>query len=81
MKKIKLRQVIFKFVANLNRTNLKKQIAKFYNFATKFLRNFKLLTKSLNNNVISFYFIFVCASLTYIFLKNKERENAYKRRK
>jgi hypothetical protein len=78
MKKTKLKQVVFELVANLDKTNLKNSFAKFYNFAIKFLRNFKLSTKLSNNNVINFYFIFVRISLIYIFLKNKEREDAYK---
>jgi len=81
IKKIKLKQVVFKFIANLNKISLKFFFAKFYNFAIKSLCNFELLTRLSNNNVINFYFTFVCASLTYIFLKNKEREDVYRRQK
>jgi len=80
IKKTKSKQIAFKLLTNLDKTNSKFFFAKFYDLAIKSLRNFELLTKSLNNNVISFYFTFVRASLTYIFLKNEERENAYKRR-
>ncbi len=81
IKKIKLRQIVFELVANLDKTSLRNSFAKFYNFGIKFLRNFKLSTRLLNNNVISCHFTFVRALLTYIFLKNKERKNAYKRQK
>ncbi len=77
-KKIKLKQVIFKFIVNLDLTNLKNSFAKFYNFATKSLRDSKLLTRSLNNNIISFFFTFVRALFAYTSIENKERENAYK---
>ncbi len=79
MKKIKLRQVVFELVANLNRTSSRNSFAKFYDLAIKFLRNSKFSTKLSNDNVINFYITFVRASFTHIFLKNKERENAYKR--
>jgi len=79
IKKTKSKQIAFKLVANLDKTNSKFFFAKFYNFAIKSLRNFELSTRSSNNNVISFHFTFVRASLTYIFLENEERENAYKR--
>jgi len=78
IKKTKSKQIVFRLVANLDKTSSKNSFAKFYDLAIEFLRNFKLLTKSLNDNVISFHFIFVRASFTYIFLKNEERENAYK---
>ena len=78
MKKTKSKQIVFEFIANLNKTSSKNSFAKFYNFAIKFLRNSKLSTRSLNDNVINFSFIFVRASLTYISIKNEERENAYK---
>jgi len=53
----------------LTKTNLRDFFAKFYNFAIKFFSNFKLLTKLLNKNIISFYFNFVCTLFAYIFLK------------
>jgi len=40
-----------------------------------------LLTRLSSNNIISFYFTFVCTLLTYIFLENKEREDAYRQQK
>ncbi len=79
IKKTKSKQVAFEFIANLNKTNSKNSFAKFYDFAIKSLRNFKLSTKLSNNNVINFHFTFVRTSLIYIFLKNEKRENAYKR--
>ena len=45
-----------KSIINLNRINLENSFAKFYNFATKSLSNFKLLTKLLNKNIINFLF-------------------------
>ena len=68
-KKIELKQIISKFVVNLNRTNLKDFFTKFYNFAIKSLSNFKLSTKFLDRNIISYYFNFFCALFVYIFLK------------
>ncbi len=68
-KKTELKQIVSKFVVDLNRTNSKKKFAKFYNFATKSFSNSKLSTKLLDKNIISFYFDFVCVSLVYIFLK------------
>ncbi len=81
MKKTKLKQIVFEFIVDLNKTSSKDFFARFYNFAIKFFRNSKLSTRSSNNNVINFHFIFVRTSLTYIFLKNKECEDAYKQRK
>ncbi len=78
MKKTKSKQVVFKLVANLNKINLKNSFAKFYDFAIKFFRNSKLSTRLSSDNVINFHFIFVYVSFTYIFLKNEEREDAYK---
>ncbi len=69
IKKIKLRQIVSRFVVNLNRTNLRDSFAKFYNFATKSFSNFKLLTRLLDKNIISFYFNFVCILFAYIFFK------------
>jgi len=77
-KKTKLRQIVSKFVVDLNLTSLKDSFAKFYNFAIKSLYNFKLLTRSLNNNVINFSFIFVRALFAHTSIKNKERKNVYK---
>jgi len=78
IKKTKLRQVVFKLIANLNWTNLKDSFARFYNFKIKSLCNFESLTKLLNKNIIKFYFYFVCALFAYIFLKNKKNENIYR---
>lgn len=80
MKKTKLRQVAFEFIANLDKTSLRDSFAKFYDFATKSLRDFELSTRLSNDNVISFHFTFVRASLTHIFLEDEEREDAYERR-
>ena len=80
MKKTKSRQIAFELVANLDKTSLRDSFAKFYDLATKSLRDFELSTRSSNDNVISFHFTFVRASLTYIFLKDEEREDAYGRR-
>ncbi len=55
-KKTKLKQTVFRFVVDLDKTNLIFFFAKFYNFTTKSLINFKLLTKLLNKNIISFLF-------------------------
>ncbi len=77
-KKIKLRQIVFKFIIDLNWTNLKDFFAKFYNSKIEFFCNFELLTKLLNKNIINFYFYFVCALFAYIFLKNKEYKDTYR---
>jgi len=77
-KKIKLKQIIFKFVINLNKISLRDFFAKFYNFATKSFSNSKLLTKLLNKNIINFYFYFVYTLLAYIFLKNKKYKDIYR---
>jgi len=77
-KKTKLRQIVSKFIIDLNWTNFKDSFAKFYDFATRSFHNFELLARSLNNNVINFFFTFVRTSFVYTFIKNKEREDAYK---
>ena len=80
MKKTKLRQIAFELIANLDRTSSRDFFARFYDFAIKSLRDSKLSTRSLDDNVINFHFTFVRASLTHIFLEDEEREDAYKRR-
>jgi len=56
-KKTKLKQIAFKFVVNLNKTNLKDFFAKSYNFATRSLINSKLLKKLLNKTIKKFILI------------------------
>jgi len=73
-----LRSIVSKLIINSNRINLKSFIIRFYDFAIKLLRDSKSLTRLLNNNIINFLFVFARALLTYKFLKNKKRENAYK---
>jgi len=77
-KKIELKQIVFKFIINLDYISLRNSFARFYNLATKSLRNSKLLTILLSNNIINFSFTFVCALLTYIFIKDKEHKDIYK---
>jgi len=77
-KKTKLKQIVFKFVINLNKTNFKDFFAKSYNFAIKSFSNFELLTKLLNKNIISFYFNFFYFLFVYIFLEDKKYKNIYK---
>jgi len=78
IKKIKSRQIVFKSVADLDKTNSKKFFAKFYNSAAKSFCNSKLSTKLSDKNIINFYFIFARISLTNISIKNKKHENIYK---
>jgi len=78
IKKIELKQIVFKSVADLNRTNSRNFFAEFYNFATKSFCNSELSTKLSDKNIISFYFIFACVLFTNIFIKNKRRRNIYK---
>jgi len=40
-----------------------------------------LLIELLDKNIVSFYFIFVCTLLAYIFLENKKYKNIYKQQK
>jgi len=77
-KKIELRQVVSRFVVDLNSTSSKDFFVEFYDFAIKSLCDFESLARLLDNNIISFYFIFVCALLTYTFIKNRKREDAYR---
>jgi len=74
IKKIKLKQIVFKFIINLNRTNSKDFFTKFYNFAIESLINFKLSKKLLNKNIINFILISFALCLLIFFLKKKNRK-------
>jgi hypothetical protein len=37
-----------------------------------------LLVKLLDNNIINFYFTFICALLTYTFIENEKYKDIYK---
>jgi len=56
IKKTKLKQIVFKFIINLNKISLKDSLAKFYNFIIRSFSNSKLSTKLLDKNIISFLF-------------------------
>jgi len=69
IKKIKMKQIVFKFIVNLDKTSLKNFFAKFFDFATKSLINFKLSTRLLNKNIISFILISFALCLFTFFKK------------
>jgi len=78
-KKTKLKQIVFEFAINLDWTSLEDFFAKFYNSKIEFLCNFKLSTRLLNKNIISFYFYFARVLFAYIFfLKDRKCESVYK---
>jgi len=77
-KKTKLKQIVSRFIVDLDWTSSRNSFTKFYNFVTKSFRDFELLARSSSSNIINFYFIFVRVSLTYTSIENRKRENIYK---